>query len=261
MSPVPRPTHFETEEAKERIKELNCLLDISNLLADPHLDLHSLLQQAVQRLPSAFLRPEVTLVCLVLGDRRYCAGAGTSETTGTTRTTGDAGDAGRAGTEAVLRQVVGSRGSREGWLEIYISADSEAVLLPYERRLVRAVAHQLGTVIEKKRAEEHLTRVVSLLEQRNRELERKSIALQELLQISGGLGRSGDSPGVIFSVREHEIAAGIRDGKSTKDLADQLGLSEATVEKHRYNIRRKLGLTGAGQNLQSYLRRGWFGRT
>lgn len=242
---------------------------------------------------------------MVLGDRRYCAGAGVSPenstetgiapdgepgggsgpgfgagvgdetdsvagTSGTTGTasragaagfTGSAGDAGKAGTEAVLRQAVGSRGSREGWLEIYISADPEAVLLPYERRLVRAVAHQLGTVIEKKRAEEHLTRVVSLLEQRNRELERKSIALQELLQISGGLGRSGDSPGVIFTVREHEIAAGIRDGKSTKDLADQLGLSEATVEKHRYNIRRKLGLTGAGQNLQSYLRRGWFGRT
>jgi DNA-binding NarL/FixJ family response regulator len=149
-------------------------------------------------------------------------------------------------------------------LEISIRQDPgdsnpKVTLLPYERRLLRAVAHQLGTVIEKKRAEERLTQAVQLLELRNWELERKTIALQELVQISSGLGESPTKERGALTTREHEIARGIRDGKSTKDLADQLGLSETTIEKHRYNIRRKLGLTKAGQNLQSFLRRGMFG--
>ena len=60
--------------------------------------------------------------------------------------------------------------------------------------------------------------------------------------------------GIVLSPREIEIAALIRYGLSTKQIADKLNLSELTIERHRHNIRRKLGIAGTGTNLTTYLR-------
>jgi DNA-binding NarL/FixJ family response regulator len=46
----------------------------------------------------------------------------------------------------------------------------------------------------------------------------------------------------------------IAKGERTKKIAESLGVSSRTVEKHRQQIRRKLELTGTTANLQSYLR-------
>jgi hypothetical protein len=52
---------------------------------------------------------------------------------------------------------------------------------------------------------------------------------------------------------EIQIAGLIRDGKTSKEIADILCLSEKTILTHRYNLRTKLGLRGAKLNLRSYL--------
>ena len=53
---------------------------------------------------------------------------------------------------------------------------------------------------------------------------------------------------------EMQVAALIRDDKSTKEIAVALHLSNKTIEFHRYNIRRKLGLGRKQLNLRSYLK-------
>lgn len=53
---------------------------------------------------------------------------------------------------------------------------------------------------------------------------------------------------------EGQVANLIRQGISTKDIADILGVASSTVDFHRLNIRRKLKLTHKRINLQSYLR-------
>ncbi|PKK87281.1 MAG: helix-turn-helix transcriptional regulator, partial [Candidatus Wallbacteria bacterium HGW-Wallbacteria-1] len=42
-------------------------------------------------------------------------------------------------------------------------------------------------------------------------------------------------------------------GKSSKEIASMINVSERGVEFHRNNIRRKLGLNNAKTNLRSYL--------
>jgi DNA-binding CsgD family transcriptional regulator len=52
---------------------------------------------------------------------------------------------------------------------------------------------------------------------------------------------------------ELQIADLIRQGKSSKEIAGDLGLSSRTVETHRRNMRNKLGIKGKKDNLRSYL--------
>jgi PAS domain S-box-containing protein len=52
--------------------------------------------------------------------------------------------------------------------------------------------------------------------------------------------------------REVQIAGLIKEGRITKEIAEMLNISESAINIHRYNIRRKLGLTKK-HNLQTYL--------
>lgn len=56
-----------------------------------------------------------------------------------------------------------------------------------------------------------------------------------------------------LSLREREIALQVRNGRTSKEIAAALGLSPATVERHRFNIRRKMGIQGKASNLASHL--------
>ena len=57
----------------------------------------------------------------------------------------------------------------------------------------------------------------------------------------------------VLTPTEMRIAALVRDGKTTKEIADLLCISEKTASFHRNNIRTKLGLRGMGINLRSHL--------
>jgi len=47
--------------------------------------------------------------------------------------------------------------------------------------------------------------------------------------------------------REHEVATLIASGKSNRDISGLLGISEATVETHRKNLKRKLGVSSTAE--------------
>jgi ATP/maltotriose-dependent transcriptional regulator MalT len=56
-----------------------------------------------------------------------------------------------------------------------------------------------------------------------------------------------------LSATESRVAAMIKVGMTSHDIARNLYISPETVKTHRKNIRRKLKLQGSGINLQSYL--------
>ncbi|MGZ3853726.1 MAG: PAS domain S-box protein, partial [Flavisolibacter sp.] len=52
---------------------------------------------------------------------------------------------------------------------------------------------------------------------------------------------------------EIKVANLVREGKTTKEIAEFLGSSPSSIKIHRFNVRKKLGLIGKKTNLQSYL--------
>lgn len=58
---------------------------------------------------------------------------------------------------------------------------------------------------------------------------------------------------ILLTPQEMHIAALIKDGQSSKEIAEVLHISEATVNFHRKNLRIKFGLQNRRANLRSYL--------
>ncbi|MEK6154551.1 response regulator transcription factor [Flavobacteriaceae bacterium 3-367] len=59
----------------------------------------------------------------------------------------------------------------------------------------------------------------------------------------------------ILSSREKEILGLVARGKTSHEIADQLFIGKSTVDTHRKNMIRKLGLSGAGELLRYALER------
>ncbi|AEG70634.1 MULTISPECIES: response regulator [Ralstonia solanacearum species complex] len=55
------------------------------------------------------------------------------------------------------------------------------------------------------------------------------------------------TPVEALTPREHDILDGVAQGWSNKRIADELGLSVRTVESHRLNLKRKLGIEGQAE--------------
>ena len=79
------------------------------------------------------------------------------------------------------------------------------------------------------------------------------IAINHLIDIVSPFLNRISSINLLLTPQEIEIAALVRQGKSSQEIADVLSVSVATVSFHRKKLRRKLGLRQNGVNLRAYL--------
>lgn len=74
-----------------------------------------------------------------------------------------------------------------------------------------------------------------------------------LNEIISPFSKTIDSKYMKLTPTEIQVANHIKHGSSSKDISESLALSQRTVDTHRYNIRKKLGISGKGVNLRTYL--------
>lgn len=74
-----------------------------------------------------------------------------------------------------------------------------------------------------------------------------------LTEMTSPFGRKISDKSLNLSPREIEICGMLKGGLSTKELSSLMNVSLPTIEKHRKNIRKKLGISNRKVNLVTYL--------
>lgn len=92
---------------------------------------------------------------------------------------------------------------------------------------------------------------------RNTDLDKKQLSVLDVIanylnSMMDPFARMINSQGD-FTKRELQIAGLVRQGKTAKEIANILFLSKNTVDFHKANIRKKLGICNTGNDLQKYL--------
>lgn len=75
----------------------------------------------------------------------------------------------------------------------------------------------------------------------------------QLLRLAPGTDGGRDARLLKLTPTEMKICRFVVAGSSTKDIADAMNLSLGTIQTHRKNIRKKLGIQGRSVNLYTYL--------
>lgn len=127
-----------------------------------------------------------------------------------------------------LKVLLKQREADKGELEQKVLTNIKDLVFPYIEKLQRAPLRPRDkttlTIIEN-----HLNDIISPL-------------LQRLTNLS-----------IVLTPQEMQVAALVKDGRSSKEIAEILNVSETTIHFHRKNLRRKLNIKNDATNLRSYL--------
>ena len=132
---------LRTQALEERVKELNCFFNISNLVEKRQLSLEEILLGIVDVIPPAMLYPEITCVRLTLNGRVF-------QTKNFKKTMW------RYSSKIIVD------GKTAGELEVFLtenrSAYDEGPFFHEEKRLLNAISERIGRIIERIRSREAL---------------------------------------------------------------------------------------------------------
>ena len=126
----------------ERVKELNCLYSISNLMVEPSISIDEVLQRTVDLIPPSWQYPEITCARILLEGQETAQTGNFQE--GHWKQTAD----------------IFVRGERSGQVEVYYLEEKlqifEGPFLKEERHLIDAIGEWLGVMIERVQVDEAL---------------------------------------------------------------------------------------------------------
>ena len=136
----------KTFSLNERVKELNCLYGIGNLVEEPGITLERILQRTVELIPPAWQNPDLTCARILVRGQEFITP--NFEATECTQTV----------PIIVYDTPVGvvEVGCLKKWAESACAPCSKRLFLQEEQNLLNAVAERLGRVIEREETEEAL---------------------------------------------------------------------------------------------------------
>jgi DNA-binding CsgD family transcriptional regulator len=127
-----------------------------------------------------------------------------------------------------LKVLLKQRESDQTEMEQKVLANIKNLVLPYVERLQRAPL----------RARDKTT--IDIIDARLKDV--IAPLIQRLTNID-----------ILLTPQELQVATLVKDGRSSKEIAKILTVSESTVHFHRKNLRRKFGIKSSATNLRSYL--------
>ncbi len=287
------PFSDETEQPKvesalhERIKELNCLYGVSQLAERNFNSLDNLLEELVNFLPHSWQYPDITCVRIVFKETTYKSeGFKVTEWRQSARIyvySEPVGEVAMFYLEerppadegpflAEERALLDALADQIGTIATRISAEMESQdinkQLSLERKALQESNTALRTVLTRIEEEKNeiyrdiktnvdkvimpilLALAVELPQAQSKYIEMLKTNLEEITsQFVRHLSNLYHS----LTPTEITICNMISNGMRTKEIAQIRGVSMATINRHRENIRRKLKITNHDVNLATYL--------
>jgi len=287
------PFSDETEQPKvgsalrERIKELNCLYGVSQLAERHFNSLDNLLEELVNFLPHSWQYPDITCARIVFKENTYKSeGFKVTQWRQSARIyvySEPVGEVAMFYLEerppadegpflAEERALLDALADQIGTIATRISAEMELQdinkQLSLERKALQESNAALRTVLTRIEEEKNeiyrdiktnvdkvimpilLGLAVELPQTQSKYIEMLRTNLEEITsQFVRHLSDSYHS----LTPTEISICNMIRNGMRTKEIAQFRGVSMATINRHRENIRRKLKITNNDVNLATYL--------
>ena len=135
----------------------------------------------------------------------------------------------------------------------------QALSLEQKNIALKEIIEQID--IEKKRTkndissniENVLLPIVSKIEMNETLIKYKEMLKYHLNELASSYGHKISKKTYRLSLKEIEICNMMKSGLTSKEIGEMMHISSQTVDKHRRNIRKKLGLTNEKVNLASYL--------
>jgi len=264
---------------RERIKELNCLYGLSKLIERSSISLEEIFQEMVFLIPPAWQYSDVTCVRIVFKDKEY-----KTDDFKMTKWK-QSSDIKAGGKKSGVLEVYYLKDRPRSY---------EGPFMKEERNLIDAIAERLGGIIERKTAvivlqkqkkdleqknialseilgqieiekkqlkdnvilnvEEFVLPIIEKLRIKNESLKHVKLLRKNLKKLTSSFGRRLTEKSAKLSPREIEICNMIKNGLTSKEISGMLSISILTVERHRFNVRKKLGLVKQGLNLTTFLK-------
>lgn len=131
-------------------------------------------------------------------------------------------------TNIALRVLLRQRDEDKTRIEETIYVNVDRLVLPYVEQLLQ------GRLSDKQRT---LTEVIDA----------------NLRDIISPFLQNLSALNMLLTPQEIEVANMVRSGRTSKEIAEVLGISTSGVDFHRKKLRQKLGLTNSSRNLRSYI--------
>jgi PAS domain S-box-containing protein len=169
----------QAHKLEERVKELNCLYGISNLVEQPGISLDEILKGTVELVLQAWRYPEFSSARVILGGEQFCT-------------------PGFRETPWVLSRAIAIDGEPVGSIEVrYLEEVPPSDIGPFMREeadLLHAIAQRLGRIVERVRVAEDLQEAKEAAdaarreeEERRSEAERRGQIAESLAGVLAGL--------------------------------------------------------------------------
>ncbi len=166
----------------------------------------------------------------------------------------------KAANERLKREIVERKNVESALLESEAKLQKQKSILEQKNIALREVIAQIE--VEKRRIKEDIENNINIvvspiLEKLKIEKDTPkyvNLIQHHLKELTSSFGNKITKKSLKLTPREIEVCNMVKGGLTSKDISNLLNISYRTIEKHRRNIRQKLGISNKRINLTSFLR-------